>query len=117
MQAGETEKNVNFCSSFQVGFEGRSKLVLVFVSRALSKSGRIVKLENFPLILTQTVTTSPTETRQLSLSPQNFHKENLGGKILGDDDLMNSNSPSYKRVIDTLHIISVCFVPGIGGRV
>lgn len=83
VQVGETEKNVNFCSSFQVGFEGRSKLLLVFVSRALSASGRIVKLENFPLIFTQTVTTTPTETRQLSLSPQNFHKEKLEEKTTG----------------------------------
>ena len=84
-------------------------MLLVFGGRALSTE-RIVKLENFPLIFTQTVTTTPTETRQLSVSPQNFHKENREKKASDDDDqMMNSNFPPI-RVIDTLHIISVCFV-------
>ena len=89
MQAArEMVKNVNFCSSFQVGFEGRRKLLLVFGGRALSSGARIVKLENFPLIFTQTVTTTPAEIRQLSLSPQNFPKVKWdeNSKQSDDDD-------------------------------
>ena len=75
-------------------------MLLVFGGRALSTE-RIVKLENFPLIFTQTVTTTPTETVT----------KKIGRKKASDDDdqMMNSNFPPI-RVIDTLHIISVCFV-------
>ena len=94
MQAGELEKNVNFCSSFQVGFEGTSKLLLVFVKQS-TEWERERALSN----LKTSRWSSVKQSQQLQQRPGNCHyllktftKKN-SEKIASDDDLMNSNFP------------------------